>query len=103
MTLTSGAIAGMASSSGTVAAPKEFATGFTIASRMSVMPIATRPMSMTRRFGIGLPVRVQEEDAEHRAESGGSHDEEEVLRRETENVNGEAGTDGTEHADQARG
>ena len=48
-----------------------------------------------------LAVRVEEEDADHRAEAGGAHDEEEVLRRESQDVDGEAGADGAQHADQA--
>ncbi len=53
--LVSGAIDGMASSIGCMAGLNAVVIGRTSASAMSVKPIATRPMSMTSRFGRPFP------------------------------------------------
>ena len=46
-----------------------------------------------------LPEGVQEQDAHHRAQAGGSHDEEDVLRAQAQDGGGKARAQRTEHAD----
>ncbi len=99
--LMNGAIDGMAFSIGAAAGPKALETGLTIASATSVMPIATRPMSMTSRFGRPLPYELRKRMPTTAPRPAGPMMKKKFVRAEPQDVDREARTDGAEHADQA--